>query len=191
MLVAVLGQPAWATVLGCLVTEFPSVAFLAGPGLTHPPTARPVVTDTMDTGTIFITVLAMLVWVCTDVAGCAFETFKAVTVAIPLYAITAISPAIAWTGKSPWAWHAVWTKEPFAASRFRDGLIAVPGAPLLQDIQALWIMDVNTFLWRECWFHFLAARWANAVVEGLTVHTRAHHNLMLLFIASVRQNRND
>lgn len=52
MLVAVLGQPTGATVPGCLVTEFPSVAFLAGPGLTHPPTARPVVTDTMDTATI-------------------------------------------------------------------------------------------------------------------------------------------
>lgn len=52
VLVAVLGQPTRATVLGCLVTEFPGVAFLAGPGLTHPPTARPVVTDTMDTGTI-------------------------------------------------------------------------------------------------------------------------------------------
>lgn len=34
----------------------------------------------------------------------------------------------------------------------RDGLIAVPGAPLLQDVQALWVMDVNTFLWGECWF---------------------------------------
>lgn len=34
----------------------------------------------------------------------------------------------------------------------RDSLIAVPGAPLLQDIQALWIMDVDTFFWEERWF---------------------------------------
>lgn len=33
-----------------------------------------------------------------------------------------------------------------------DGLIAVPSAPLLQDIQALWIMDINTFLWGKCVF---------------------------------------
>lgn len=52
MLVTVLGQLTQATVLGCPVTEFPSVAFLAGPGLTHPPTARPVVTDPMDAATI-------------------------------------------------------------------------------------------------------------------------------------------
>lgn len=63
ILVAVLGQPAWATVPGCLVTEFPSKTFLTGPGLTHTPAARPVVTDTMDAATIFITVLAMFVWV--------------------------------------------------------------------------------------------------------------------------------
>lgn len=80
--------------------------------------------------------------------GYSFETFKAVTVAIPLYAITAISPAIAWIGISPGAWHAVWTKESFAASRSHDGLIAVPGAPLLKDIQALWIMDEDTFFWK-------------------------------------------
>lgn len=28
-----------------------------------------------------------------------------------------------------------------------DGLIAVPGTPPLQDIQSLWIMDVDTFFW--------------------------------------------
>lgn len=49
---AVLGQPTWATVLGHLVTEFPGIAFLTGPGLTHTTAARPVVTDTMDTATI-------------------------------------------------------------------------------------------------------------------------------------------
>lgn len=52
ILVAVLGQPARATVPGCLVTEFPSKTFLTGPGLTHTPAARPVVTDTMDAATI-------------------------------------------------------------------------------------------------------------------------------------------
>lgn len=50
--VAVLGDSLWATVLGCLVTEFPAIAFLTGPGLTHTTAARPVVTDTMDTATI-------------------------------------------------------------------------------------------------------------------------------------------
>lgn len=34
----------------------------------------------------------------------------------------------------------------------RDGLIAVPGTPLLQDVQALWVMDVNTFLGGQRWF---------------------------------------
>lgn len=63
ILMAVLGQPTWATILGGPVTELPSIAFLAGPGLTHTPTARPVVTHTMDTATIFIAVLAMFVWV--------------------------------------------------------------------------------------------------------------------------------
>lgn len=52
ILMAVLGQPTWATVLGGLVTEFSSIAFLTGPGLTHTPTARPVVTHPMDTATI-------------------------------------------------------------------------------------------------------------------------------------------
>lgn len=52
ILMAVLGQPTWATILGGPVTELPSIAFLAGPGLTHTPTARPVVTHTMDTATI-------------------------------------------------------------------------------------------------------------------------------------------
>lgn len=38
----------------------------------------------------FITVLAMFVWVRTDVAGYSFEAFKAVAVAIPFYAIAAL-----------------------------------------------------------------------------------------------------
>lgn len=80
-------------------------------------------------------------------AGYSFETFKTLAVAIPIYAITAISPAIAWVGISPWARRAVWTKESFTAPRFHDGLIAVPGTPPLQDIQSLWIMDVDTFFW--------------------------------------------
>lgn len=64
------GNPGYTNLLSTFALHFAVVS------LSEPPT--------------FIAVLAMFVWVWTDVAGYSFETFKALAVAIPIYAIAAL-----------------------------------------------------------------------------------------------------
>lgn len=177
---AELSQPSGTAVSHGLIAEAALETRGTRAALAHSSAARTVVTQTVDTTTVLLAVLAMLVWVGADMAGDTLVVWEAEAGSIALDAVTAIAFAIAGVGEAPRTLCAVRPKESFAAATFRGGLVAVVGTALLQHVESSWVMGINTLLGEDIHFHTVWGAYTG--IQGLAVHTSTWHNLVLLFI---------
>lgn len=182
--VAGLGQPYRSTVSHGFIAEAALEARGTCTLLAHPSTARTVVTQTMDTATVLLALISMLVWVGADVAGNTFVVWKAEAGSIALDPIAAVAFAIAGVGEAPRTLCTVRPKKAFAAAAFCDGLVAVDSTAFLQNVEPSWVVGINTLLGED--IHFHAVWGAYTGIRGLAIHTRTQHSLVLLFVTVLR-----
>lgn len=107
----------------------------------------------MDTATILLALLSVLVWVGADMAGNTLVVWKAEAGSIALDPIVAVAFAVAGVGEAPRTLCAVRPKKSFAAAAFCDGLVAVVSTAFPQDIEPSWVVDINTLLGEDIHFH--------------------------------------
>lgn len=187
--VAGLGQPHGSTVSHGFIAEAALEARGTRTLLTHPSTAGTVVTQTMDTTTVLPALFSVLVWVGADVAGNALVVWEAEAGSVAPDPIAAVAFSVARVGEAPRTLRAVRSKKAFAAAAFCDGLVAVDSTAFLQNIEASWVVGINTLLGED--IHFHAVWGAYTGIQGLAVHTRTQHSLVLLLITVLRQDRQD
>lgn len=182
--VAGLGQPCGPTVSHGFIAESALEARGTCTLLAHPSTARTVVTQTVDTATVLLALLSMLLWVGADMTGDTLVVWKAEAGSIAPDPIAAVAFAVAGVGEAPRTLCAVRPKKSFAATAFCDGLVAVVSTAFLQNVEPIWVVDINALLGED--IHFHAVWGAYTGVQGLAIHTRTQHSLVLLFITVLR-----
>lgn len=173
---------------GSPVAIVSGVSLHTGSSPTNTTTAWTVIAHAMDTMTLFITLVSVLGWILTDVAGNTLKAWLTAARAVPMDTVKTRSFVVAGMLESSNTGFTVRTVETFTTLCYRFGGIAEFGAACTEcrpergcDVITATLMSV----------HFSGSLWALSLIQVIAVNTWTHDDLAFDDITAVRQDGED